>query len=300
MITGQASGKLILFGEHAVVHGHPAIAVPFNGVQATVTATPSEGGLVINLPQTDDTAHYALHRTAQLVLDHLGIETPDLTLTLASTIPIAAGFGSGAAISTALARALYQALQQPLDKKTLNQIIHEVEKIHHNTPSGIDNTVIVYEQPVYFVQGEPVTTFYIDHPFDLVVATLPYTTPTHVTVGDVHHLQEVQPEATAIVFQQIGAIVQQARQALEHGMVSALGPLMNENHDLLRQLTVSDEMLDRLCQVACKAGALGAKLSGGGRGGNLIALVDAHSRQNVATALRQSGACEVYITTVSA
>lgn len=308
---GRASGKLILFGEHAVVHGQAAIAVPLDSVQAQVTVeqSPAETGLSILIPNleqllhvhlNDDTVDNALIYTARLVLEALGqgYPEPDLKLILRSTIPIAAGFGSGAAVSTALARALCAALKKEFDDNILNGIIYEVEKIHHGTPSGIDNTVIVYEKPIYFVKGKPFESFEVNTPFQLLVAHVGYTTPTHGTVGDVGKLYEAESSRIGKIFERIGKISQAAREIIEGKNTEQLGALMNENHALLRELTVSDETLDRICATAVEAGALGAKLSGGGRGGNLIALVTDDVRDNVEKALKAAGAVQVIHTVV--
>jgi mevalonate kinase len=261
-----------------------------------------ETSRVLRINPADDTVDNALVYTVRLVLKELKIAPPlpDLTLTLHSTIPLAAGFGSGAAVSAALARALSQALDCPLDDETLNTLVYEVEKIHHGTPSGIDNTVIVYEQPVYFVRGQPLEILKIGRPFPLLVANVGHATPTHVTVGAVRALVESEPGRIQPIFARIGALVREARQHIESGQVEALGPLMDENHALLRELTVSDATLDKLCTVARQAGALGAKLSGGGRGGNLIALVNEDNASAVKAALRNSGATQVFLTRVGA
>lgn len=310
-IAATAPGKLILFGEHAVVHGQPALAVPLTALTATVTAeaTLLNSGLHILLPDSrhhhtlrvypgNDTEN-ALVYTAQLVLKTLGITTmPDLKLILHSTIPLAAGFGSGAAVSAALAQALSQALGHPLDYETLNELVYEVEKIHHGTPSGIDNTVIVYQKPVYFVRGKPLETFTIPRPFWLVVGNLGHATPTHITVGTVRELVEREPQRIQPIFGRIGEIANQARTLIETGQPDLLGPLMDENHALLRELTVSDDELDQFCAVARQAGATGAKLTGGGRGGNMIALVDEKTAPAVQEALKQAGAAKVFTTQV--
>lgn len=313
-ITATAPGKLILFGEHAVVHGQPALAVPLTAIQATVTAETTLPGSGLHILLPDSRHHHTLRvhsiedkeikehplvYTAQLVLRALNISPPpDLKLILHSTIPLASGFGSGAAVSTAVARALSQALGHALDNETLNGVVYEVEKIHHGTPSGIDNTVIVYEQPVYFVRGKPLETFSIARPFKLVVANLGHATPTHITVGAVRELAEREPVSIQLIFQRIGEIVNQARGFIEMGQPELLGPLMNENHALLRELTVSDDELDRFCEISKQAGALGAKLSGGGRGGNMMALVDEKTAPAVQAVLQQAGAAKIFVTQV--
>ncbi|HVO70585.1 MAG TPA: mevalonate kinase, partial [Aggregatilineaceae bacterium] len=222
----------------------------------------------------------------------------DLLLTVHSTIPIASGLGSGAALATALIRALGHALERPPSNEALNPLVYEVEKRHHGTPSGIDNTVIVYQQPVYFVRGRLPEPFIIACPFTLLVADSGHGTPTHITVRDVRRLYESEPKRVGAIFDRIGAIVEAARSAIESGTMGALGLLMDENHALLRELTVSSADLDRLGSAARAAGAAGAKLSGGGRGGNLLALVEPDQAAAVAAALRRAGAVNVIQTTV--
>jgi len=313
MVRADAPGKIILFGEHAVVHGQPAIAAPLHAVCATATAEPGPlaGGLTVYAPDLDltrrleslddspdDPLHNALLFPLQVALRYLEQPIPDLTLTVRSTIPIASGLGSGAALATALVRALCAALDRPLPNDELNPLIFQVEQRHHGTPSGIDNTVIVYEQPVYFVRGTPPQPFAIARPFTLLVADTGHGSPTHTTVGDVGRLYAAEPARIGAIFSEIGGITQQARRLIEAGEVAALGPLMDRNHDLLRQLTVSSGALDRLCAAARAAGALGAKLSGGGRGGNIIALVDEDRAGSVADALLAAGAANVIRTAV--
>jgi len=309
----SAPGKIILFGEHAVVHGQPAIAVPLSAVQATVTAEPASPGsrLSIHAPDIRQTLHItstdspengplynALIYPAQVALRAVNAPVPDLTLTIHSTIPIASGLGSGAATAAALIRALCDALHHPLTNDELNPLVYEVEKRHHGTPSGIDNTVIVYQQPVYFVRGEPLETFQIAQPFTLLVGDTGQGSPTHLAVGDVRKLYESAPNRIGPIFTRIGEIVRTARAAIETGNIEKLGPLMDENHDLLRALTVSADSLDALCQAARQAGARGAKLSGGGRGGNMIALVEPAQAASVTQALIEAGAVNVIQTVV--
>jgi len=152
---------------------------------------------------------------------------------------------------------------------------------------------------LYFVRGAPPTPFTIAAPFTLVVGDTGVNSPTHLAVGDVGRLFETEPDRITPIFTRIGAIATGARAAIETGRTAALGPLMNENHALLRELTVSSPELDDLCAAALRAGALGAKLSGGGRGGNMIALVAPEQAPAIAGALRDAGATAVFVTTVA-
>ena len=124
------------------------------------------------------------------MLKQLNASPPDVTITIRSDIPIASGLGSGAAVSTALARALCAHSGAPLDEAALNGLIYEVEKIHHGTPSGIDNTVIVYERPVYFVRGQPIEQLTIGAPFTLLIGDTGKSASTRAAVAGVRELYE--------------------------------------------------------------------------------------------------------------
>lgn len=309
LATAQACGKIILFGEHAVVYGQPAIAAPVTAVRAraSVQAAPPGHGFSIHLPEIERTFRFrdpedgpenGLVYTARLVFETLtpGQLEHDLRVILTSDIPQKSGFGSGAAVSAAIARALGQTLGQPLAGEALNKIVYEVEKLHHGTPSGIDNTVVCYQRPLYFVKNGPHEFIDIPQPLHLLIGGLPHSTPTKVTVSDVRYLHQKHPRRVGRMFSRIGSLTRQARRAIESGQVTTLGPLLNENQRLLKRLTVSDEALDTLCQAAREAGAYGAKLSGGGRGGNMIALIDAPLRGAVSDALYRAGAERVFYT----
>ena len=304
--SATACGKIILFGEHAVVYGRPAIAVPVTQVQATATIEPSAHGLIIDAPDLDQSNAVNLTNPidpltsiVNLTLAQLNCPLPDLRLTIRSTIPVASGLGSGAAVSTAVVRALAQWFNARLDDAEVNALVYEVEKLHHGTPSGIDNTVIVYQQPVYFVRGEPIQTFQVARPFTVVIGNTGIGSPTWITVGDVRRGWEADRARYEAWFDQIGAIGRQARSAITSGAIAQLGPLMDQNQVLLRELDVSSTELERLIFAAKQAGASGAKLVGGGRGGNMIALVDDHTVEAVTEALRSAGAVSVIVTNVT-
>ncbi|MDQ2691682.1 MAG: mevalonate kinase, partial [Chloroflexota bacterium] len=179
-----------------------------------------------------------------------------------------------------------------------NAFAYDIEKLYHGTPSGIDNTVITYGKPVYFVRGEPIETFKVGEPFTILIADTGIVAPTKESVGDVRRLWMNDRSRWETVFDKIGEISFTARRAIEAGKWEVLGELMNENHALLQKLTVSSSELDHLVEAARGAGALGAKLSGGGRGGNLIALVRHEIAETLSTALREAGAKNTIITQV--
>lgn len=311
-MEASASAKIILLGEHAVVYGKPAIAIPVSGLRATVSVEenqiPGQGLQVIvaDLNQQfgvsgleNSASQNPLEKTVEYILKFLQASPPNVTVTIRSDIPIASGLGSGAAVSTALARAIILALNQPLDRTCLNEIIYEVEKIHHGTPSGIDNTVVVYECPVYFIRNHPIQMISIAEPFTFIIADTGKSALTRVAVGDVRELYNSNPSGIQWILDKIEELVLKARQAIESGELAELGALMTANHSLLQELTVSSPELDKLVQAALDGGALGAKLSGGGRGGNMIALVTPDTTASVREKLLEAGATRVFETTVN-
>ncbi len=304
----SASAKVILCGEHAVVYGRPAIAVPVSDVRAVATYIPSSAGpLHMHLPDVGEHWHWPPgpdnHPLSTLLHTiHAHMQHPALhgELTVRSDIPIGGGMGSSAAIATAIVRALARGLGRDLPPEEVSAIVFEAERIWHGTPSGVDNTVIAYERPVWFVRGEPPQPFTIARPFTLVIADSGISAPTREVVGDVRRRWEADPARYNAIFDAIAALVHEIRAVLEQGNLERLGPLLNENQRWLEEMGVSSPVLERLIAAARAAGAPGAKLAGAGRGGNIIALTPPDRAEAVARALREAGARATYITTITA
>jgi mevalonate kinase len=303
----SAPGKIILFGEHAVVYGRPALAVPVMQVQAQAEVTAaSRRGIWIEAPAVGLSAElnslpsdHPLAAAVHNLLFSLGVSPfPDLEVCIRSSIPVASGLGSGAAVTVALARALSAHLGRALGDEQISAFTYEIEKLHHGTPSGIDNTVITYACPVYFIKGRVMETFRLGGPFTFVIGDTGIPAPTRESVADVRRLRELHPEKWEPVLDEIGRIADRARLELERGDPGALGPLMDRNHALLQEMTVSSPELDRLVEAARTAGAPGAKMSGGGRGGNMIALVRPQAAEQIAAALLAAGAERTITTTI--
>src|SRR5690606_27945871 len=134
-----------------------------------------------------------LAKAARLTLDYLKTPAPNVKLIIQSDIPIASGLGSGAAITTVIIRAISKFCEQPLTNKEVNNLVYEIEKIYHGTPSGIDNTVIVYEEAIYFVRGEPVQHITNQQKIELLIADTGKAALTKVAVGDVRALYNTHP-----------------------------------------------------------------------------------------------------------
>ena len=307
MTQASAPGKIILFGEHAVVYGRPAMAVPVTQVHADVEVqASSRPGIWIQAPEVDLHAELNTlpsdHPVASVIHNFLFLwrvsPFPNLDIRIDSTIPVASGLGSGAAVTVALTRALASHFEHSITDEEVNAFAYEIEKLHHGTPSGIDNTVITYASPVYFIKGKPIETFRVGKPFTIVIGDTGIHAPTKESVGDVRKLWEANGPQWENVFDRVGEIARTAREVIEKGDTDKMGQLMDQNHALLQEMTVSSRELDTLVAAARQAGALGAKMSGGGRGGNMIALVPPELAERVSQSLLQAGAQSVIITRV--
>jgi mevalonate kinase len=307
MTKSSAFGKIILFGEHAVVYGRPALAVPVTQIYTDVEVLDAkQDGIWIEAPAiqlhaelkalpSDHPIAAAIHNLFFLFRIS---PYPNLTIQINSTIPVASGLGSSAAVAVALTRALAAHLGCSMKDEDVNVFTYEIEKIHHGNPSGIDNTVITYARPVYFVKSQPIETFKVRQPFTFVIGDTGIPAPTNESAEDVRNLWLKDPARLESLFDKIGDGSFSARCAIEAGMYEWLGELMNKNHILLQELTVSSPELDRLVEAARSAGALGAKLSGGGRGGNMIALVRSEMADTVSLVLKAMGAKNILVTPI--
>ncbi len=311
MTSASAPGKLILCGEHAVVYGRPAIAAPLGDLRAYAQIEPGGpgSGLGFIAPDLGESwtaagqPEHPLSELARATLARLGQHEIDLTVRLRSDIPIASGMGSGAAIGTALVRALAAHIGVALAPEEVAALVYASERRFHGTPSGIDNTVVAHEQAIWFVRREPaplIEPLTIAAPLLLVVGDTGVRSATRLPVGAVREGWRADPRRYEALFDQVGELVMRARLALATGDAPLLGALLDANQALLEQIGVSSPELERLTAAARRAGALGAKLSGAGWGGVMLALVTPKSQPAVERALREAGAARVLAATVPA
>jgi mevalonate kinase len=301
--TASAPGKVILCGEHAVVYGQPAIALPLSDLRAT--ATIDDGGddsITVALPdlgetwRIDDSPDHPLTTLLRLTLDRIGeSRRRGLQITLRSAIPIASGMGSGAALGAALVKAVAAHLGRSLDPGTVSRLVYESERFYHGTPSGIDNTVVSYEQAISFVRGREengvrrpptIEPLRIAAPFALVIGDTGVRAPTHIMVGALRQRWQQDRSRFDRLFNEIGQLVGMIRQDLASGDLQSLGAALSQNHALLREIGVSAPELEGLIEAALAAGALGAKL------------VEVEQQALVARSLLETGAARVIQTVV--
>jgi mevalonate kinase len=309
-ISSSAPGKVILCGEHAVVYGQPAIALPVLGVKTRclVLAKPGkpQNDVIINdsavgLKCSLEALHpnNPLRKTIALTLSALSLDhLPSCEIQIHSSIPIGGGLGSSASVSVALTRAISSFVGHPLENESVNDIAFEIEKLHHTTPSGIDNSVITYAKPLFFVKGKPIEWLDIEIPLTFLIANSGIKGSTRNAVNKVRLNWLASKEKYESIFQEIGEITRLMRIALSAGSETQIGALMSRNHALLQQLEVTLPQLDRLVETAVAAGAYGAKLSGGGLGGNVLVLSLTEKSDNIKKALTDAGAVNVISTRI--
>ena len=296
-MTGRftAPGKIILFGEHAVVYGKPAIAIPVSGMRASAWSETSEEGLTINAIDLGKQFNLKNKNNqfsvlAQSLLAKNNQNEPNLTINLSSKLPQGSGMGSSAATSTAVCRALSGYLGINLAENEVSELVFEAEKIVHGTPSGIDNTVVAYEMPVYFIKGEKPTTFEPGKEFLLVIGDTGIEASTKETVSNVRKSWEKEPGLMNGYFDEIEIATNNGKMAIEKGDSKLVGEIMDENHDLLNSIGVGHDELEKLIDIAKDAGALGSKLTGGGGGGNMVALAeDKKAQKKIHDAITEAG-----------
>ncbi len=310
MIEASAPGKAILLGEHAVVYDQPALAVPLPDLRTLVSIQQlASDRASIYIEAIDLDQSFWLHErgdrdplacATRLALAAATSSHPEsLQIQIRSSIPIAAGLGSGAATSVAIIRAIAAYFDTSLADQSISDMAFQVEKLHHGTPSGIDNTVISFEKPLYFQQKKHCQTFVLGKDLQLVLGHCGVTSQTGDVVAGVRKRWQAETMTYDALFKEVGDMVNQAYRALIEGKLQALGELMNANHSLLQSMAVSQHELDALVESARDAGALGAKLTGAGAGGFMIALVEPSSAGTVLKALVEAGAQHAFTTKVS-
>ena len=294
-------GKTILFGEHFVVYGLPAIASAISDYTEAKVEKGSRGiELVDNRPETPgykETKKGEISREIDAILKFMKIDsgkTP-LKITLSGNLVCASGVGASAALASSVARALSEHFKLNLNDDEINEIAFEGERGGSETPSGIDNTASTYGGLLIFeknLQGgkNKIERLKISKPVDILLVNSGVTQETKEVVADVRKLKESDGEAFDAIVKEYKKVFEDGLKALKEYDLEKLGDAMNRNQALLRKITVSSRLMDELQETALQNGAIGAKLTGTGRGGLLIALTpDRKIQGKVAKAFEKKG-----------
>jgi hydroxymethylglutaryl-CoA reductase len=294
---GVGYGKVILLGEHAVVYGRHAIACPIPLTMRALVEDCDKGvqlliprwGIEYQLSKPPEQRR-SFERAAGAIMDQLGLSDRGMRIEVFPDVPRGMGLGGSAALAVAIVRALNLHFRLGLSDEEVNELAFQSEKIAHGDPSGVDNTLATYGRPLVFRKGPPplIELLNFKEPLSVVVGMTQSEGLTAKTVSNVREARERKPKLYEKIFDDIDQLVLQAISALQKHDIATLGELMNVCHGLLNALQVSTPELERLIGIARRAGAVGAKLTGGGGGGAMIALCDENAEE-VRAAMESQG-----------
>ena len=283
--VGQAHSKIILIGEHAVVYGYPAISLPLLEVEVTCRVVPAAKPWRLFEEDTLSMAVYAS-------LEYLNIKDAYIRCQIDSAIPEKRGMGSSAAISIAAIRAVFDYYQAELPRDVLEILVNRAEMIAHMNPSGLDAKTCLSDQPIRFIKKGGFEELAMDLSAYLIIADTGVYGHTREAIQVV---ESKGKEALPFLYA-LGELTQQAEEAIKARDAVMLGEILTKAHGNLKEIGVSSLEADALVETALHHGALGAKMSGGGLGGCIIALVaDYHQAQDLAERLEEKGAVQTWI-----
>lgn len=300
MGTGCGFGKVILFNEHFVVYGLPAIASAI-GTKTTALVEKQKGSGAEIKDDRPETPGYRSEKLAEqneslrrmLKLMNIDTEHNHFKITLGGDLIAASGVGASAASCTAIARAFSDELGLGYSDERVNEVAYEGEKGYHGNPSGIDNTVATYGGLIWYKRVEGSQTMErmkLKKPVEIVMGNTGIVADTKIVVAGVKERKEKAAEKYSHIFENAAELVRDARKELEAFDLQKLGHHMNKNHELLQQIGVSCNELDMLVDLARDNGALGAKMTGTGRGGYIVALTPGWDLQErVAVEIERKG-----------
>ena len=296
---GIGFGKAILFNEHFVVYGIPSIVSAIGNYTVAKVEPYEKSGFNLDdkrltTPKYKEDKLSQQTESFELMFKKMGLDLSKngVKITLEGNLVAASGIGASAASCVAVARALADSYELDLSDEQINEIAYEGEKGYHGTPSGVDNTASTYGGLIWFQKGEKnvIDRISLLNPVEIVIGNTGKVTDTKAAVDGVKQRKEKNLKKYQEIFDRAENIAYLAKRAIQDRAYTNLGKLMNENHKLLQQIEVSSRELDFLVSIARDAGALGAKLTGGGLGGNMLALTPGKELQNkVATAIEKEG-----------
>ncbi|MCC4331675.1 mevalonate kinase [Limosilactobacillus reuteri] len=300
---GTSHAKIILMGEHSVVYGQPAIALPLPSVQLSVTLSSRQDnqriiksryyhGSLENLPSS----MIGIKKLIDTLSARFNDQETGWDLKIESQLPAERGMGSSAASAIAIIRAFFDYYDEPLDRTLLLQLADVEEQITHRSPSGLDAATVSSDKPLFYVKGRIGVPIEMNLDGSLVIADTGKKGATKEAILAVKDELKNNDEKAEEHIKHLGELVNQTKDYLAQNNIVKLGDALNFAQTDLAALNVSDPSLDHLIHVARDNGALGAKLTGGGRGGCMIALMQtAMGARRLASILKENGAHDIWL-----
>ena len=282
---GFSHSKIILMGEHSVVYGYPAIAIPLKNIQIECIVERSRVPFFHN---EKDTLSTAVHTA----LKYLSKKNENIKYKVISDIPPKRGMGSSAAVSIAAIRGVLDYFNRKVDNMTLEKLVNEAEIIAHNTPSGLDAKTCLSDSAIKFIKNKGFKNIDMNLGAYLLIAD----TGIHGHTRDaIMNIKNMGNKALPML-EKLGKLTEETEKFIEKKDVVNIGKNMIFAHEELKMLGVSIEKSDILVKTAIDEGAYGAKMSGGGLGGCIIALMESREKTEMtAKKLMEKGAVNIWI-----
>lgn len=282
---GFSHSKIILMGEHSVVYGYPAIAIPLKNIQIECIVERSRVPFFHN---EKDTLSTAVHTA----LKYLSKKNENIKYKVISDIPPKRGMGSSAAVSIAAIRGVLDYFNTEVDNLTLEKLVNEAEIIAHNTPSGLDAKTCLSDSAIKFIKNKGFKNIDMNLGAYLLIAD----TGIHGHTRDaIMNIKNMGNKALPML-KKLGKLTEETEKFIEKKDIVNIGKNMIFAHEELKKLEVSIEKSDILVKTAIDEGAYGAKMSGGGLGGCIIALMESREKAEMtAKKLMEKGAVNIWI-----
>jgi len=291
-----APGKAILFGEHFILYGCPALSIAINLYSKALAEERKDGKIYIysknlnaekNLPKDLSDKAFKLIKLAVDEVLNIKPQNSGLTLTIESQIPPAAGLGSSAATAVSTIASTAELFNLNITRDKIIELAFSPEKFIHGKPSGIDHATSTLGGIIYYEPGSGFKKLNASLEIQALIAYSGIPKATKEQIIKVKEYMEKNEKRKKLILSEFKEIIASAIDALKNKDLEMLGKLMNQNQKLLKEIKVSNDILDKIIKVAVKNGALGAKITGAGGGGSIIILVTEENKEKVYKTLQE-------------